>query len=151
MLRGRPRAPVFGRPLHVRALLPNHVRSALPASSLRACSPAHRAQDFPGQPQLVKDILLRLKGSLCHKDLFLVMPSARTLEKIALMRKVGRSRAAAHALSLQLARTHVRAAILTATVAQAWDAGTCPLRLAGVQDADAVRQPRWGGRAQWPR
>ncbi len=51
----------------------------------------HCAQEFPGQPQLVKDILLRLKGSLCHKDLFLVVPSARTLEKISLMRKVGPS------------------------------------------------------------
>ncbi|KAK9838168.1 hypothetical protein WJX81_006097 [Elliptochloris bilobata] len=63
--------------------------------------------DFSGQPALVRDILAKLRGSLCHSDLFMKPCSPRTREKIVLMRK-------------------------------AWDAGTCPLRLAGVQDADAI-------------
>lgn len=45
-------------------------------------------QDFPGQPALVKDILAKLRGSLCHSDMFIKPCSPRTSEKVGLMRKV---------------------------------------------------------------
>ncbi len=73
-----------------------------------------------------------------------MVPSARTLEKISLMRKVGpRAHPHTHARCNTCACAGPpRAAGLTvADAVQAWDAGTCPLRLAGVQDADAVRVP----------
>ena len=47
-------------------------------------------QDFLGQPALVKDILAKLRGSLCHSDMFLKPCSPRTREKVGLMRKVPR-------------------------------------------------------------
>ncbi len=49
----------------------------------------------------------------------------------------------AHARALQFLCMRRPAArhLTVGNALQAWDAGTCPLRLAGVQDADAVRAP----------